>query len=124
VATTFVEIQGEKLAVEIYQPAQHIADVVLVHGFTGSKEDFNLIGPLLADAGYRVVTFDNRGQHESAHSKREDAYTAVSLAKDVSELSHSLGLDKPQLLGHSFGGLVSQQALVLSTETCSSLTIC
>jgi len=123
VATTFVEIQGEKLAVEIYQPAHRIADVVLVHGFTGSKEDFNLIGPLLADAGYRVVTFDNRGQHESAHSKREDAYTAVSLAKDVIELSHSLGLGKPHLLGHSFGGLVSQQALVLSPETFSSLTI-
>lgn len=71
---TFVDIQGEKLAAEIYEPTVRIADVVLVHGFTGSKEDFNLIGPLLADQGYRVLTFDNRGQHESAQSKREDTY--------------------------------------------------
>jgi len=118
-----VDIQGEKLAVEIYEPAEHKADVVLVHGFTGSKEDFNLIGPLLADAGYRVLTFDNRGQHESAHSAREDAYQARSLALDVIELSREFGLQKPHLLGHSFGGLVAQRALVESPETFSSLTI-
>lgn len=118
-----MDIQGEKLAVEIYEPAEHKADVVLVHGFTGSKEDFNLIGPLLADAGYRVLTFDNRGQHESAHSAREDAYQAHSLALDVIELSREFGLQKPHLLGHSFGGLVAQRALVESPETFSSLTI-
>jgi pimeloyl-ACP methyl ester carboxylesterase len=121
--TTFVDIQGEKLAVEIYEPAEAKADVVLVHGFTGSKEDFNLIGPLLADAGYRVLTFDNRGQHESAHSSREDAYQIQSLAFDVIELAREFGLHKPHLLGHSFGGLVAQRALVESPDSWASLTI-
>ena len=121
--TTFVDIQGEKLAVEIYEPKVRIADVVLVHGFTGSKEDFDLIGPLLADAGYRVLTFDNRGQHESAHSTREDAYALDSLARDVVELVEHFGFEKPHLLGHSFGGLVSQRALVDSPQTFASLTI-
>jgi pimeloyl-ACP methyl ester carboxylesterase len=121
--TTFTEIQGEKLAIEIYEPKNHIADVVLVHGFTGSKEDFNLIGPLLADRGYRVLTFDNRGQHESAHSKREDAYQVQSLARDVIALASSFGFEKPHLFGHSFGGLVAQQAAVDSPESFASLTI-
>ena len=121
--TTFVEIQGENLAVEIYEPKVRVADVVLVHGFTGSKEDFEVIGPLLADMGYRVLTFDNRGQHESAHSKREDAYSMHSLARDVIELSKHYGFVKPHLLGHSFGGLVAQRALVQSPETWRSLTI-
>jgi len=121
--TTFVDIQGEKLAVEIYEPKVRIADVVLVHGFTGSKEDFDLIGPLLADAGYRVLTFDNRGQHESAHSTRDDAYALASLACDVVELVEHFGFEKPHLLGHSFGGLVSQRALVDSPQTFASLTI-
>jgi pimeloyl-ACP methyl ester carboxylesterase len=121
--TTFVNIQGEKLAVEIYEPKMRIADVVLVHGFTGSKEDFNLIGPLLADQGYRVLTFDNRGQHESAHSARVDAYEASSLARDVIELVKHFELEKPHLLGHSFGGLVSQRAVADSPETFASLTI-
>ena len=121
--TTFVDIQCEKLAVELYEPKVRIADVVLVHGFTGSKEDFDLIGPLLADAGYRVLTFDNRGQHESAHSTRDDAYALDSLARDVVELVEHFGFEKPHLLGHSFGGLVSQRALVDSPQTFASLTI-
>lgn len=121
--TTFVDIQGEKLAVEIYEPKVRIADVVLVHGFTGSKEDFDLIRPLLAGAGYRVLTFDNRGQHESAHSTRDDAYALASLARDVVELVKHFGFEKPHLLGHSFGGLVSQRAIVDSPQTFASLTI-
>ena len=120
---TFVDIQGEKLAVEIYEPKDRIADVVLVHGFTGSKEDFNLIGPLLADQGYRVLTFDNRGQHESAHSKRADAYIAESLARDVIEIRRQLDLKKPHLFGHSFGGLIAQRTLVDSPHDWASLTI-
>jgi pimeloyl-ACP methyl ester carboxylesterase len=123
--TTYVDIQGEKLAVQLYEPKDvaTIGDVVLVHGFTGSKEDFNLIGPLLADAGYRVLTFDNRGQNESSHSKREDAYKVHSLARDVISLTSSFGFEKPHLLGHSFGGLVAQQALVDSPESFASLTL-
>ena len=70
-----VEIHGEPLAVEVFEPTRHRGDALLIHGFTGSKEDFAEMGPLLAARGYRVVTFDNRGQHESAHSQRDDAYT-------------------------------------------------
>lgn len=121
--TTFVDIQGEKLAVELYEPKARIADVVLVHGFTGSKEDFNELGPLLAEMGYRVLTFDNRGQHESSHSKREDGYSMPSLARDVIEISQHYGFEKPHLLGHSFGGLVSQRAAVDAPDYWKSLTL-
>ncbi|CAN2175657.1 MhpC Predicted hydrolases or acyltransferases (alpha/beta hydrolase superfamily) [Candidatus Nanopelagicaceae bacterium] len=121
--TTFIEIQGENLAIEIYEPMVRIADVVLVHGFTGSKEDFNEIGPLLADEGYRVLTFDNRGQHESAHSKRDDGYSMPSLARDVIEIAHHYGFEQPHLLGHSFGGLVSQRAAVDAPHYWKSLTL-
>jgi pimeloyl-ACP methyl ester carboxylesterase len=121
--TTLVDIQGEKLAVELYEPKARIADVVLVHGYTGSKEDFNELGPLLAEMGYRVLTFDNRGQNDSAHSKREDGYSMPSLARDVIEISQHYGFEKPHLLGHSFGGLVSQRAAVDAPDYWGSLTL-
>ena len=79
-----IKIQGEPLAVELYEPAQHRGDALLIHGYTGSKEDFAEVGPLLAARGYRVVAYDNRGQHESAHSQRDDAYTIASLARTPS----------------------------------------
>jgi pimeloyl-ACP methyl ester carboxylesterase len=120
---TFVEIQGEDLAVELYEPQVHTADAVLIHGFTGSKEDFEEIGPLLAEMGFRVLTFDNRGQHESAHSKRTDGYSMKSLARDALELARHYNFAKPHLFGHSFGGLIAQQAAVDAPDYWSSLTL-
>ena len=118
-----VEIQGEPLAVVLYEPKDAKSDVVLVHGFTGSKEDFEEVARHLVNDGYRVLTFDNRGQHESGHSQRSDGYAVESLGRDVIELSRHFQLSKPHLLGHSFGGLIAQQAVFQSPETWASVTL-
>jgi pimeloyl-ACP methyl ester carboxylesterase len=78
---------------------------------------------LIASAGFRVLTFDNRGQNESSHSKRSDGYSMSSLGRDVIEISQQFGLQEPHLLGHSFGGLITQQAVKLSPNNWSSLTL-
>ena len=116
-------VQGEPLATIVYQPEVIESDVVLIHGFTGSKEDFADISILLAQQGHRVLTFDNRGQHESAYTQRTDGYSMHSLARDVIELVQKLGFRNLHLMGHSFGGLVSQQATILAPELWSSLTL-
>lgn len=121
--TRYVEIQGEPLAVNIYESESPKADVLLIHGFTGSKEDFSEIGPLLAQAGFRVLTFDNRGQNESSHTRRKDGYSMPSLGRDVIELSQHFELRNPHLLGHSFGGLIAQHAATISPESWTSLTL-
>jgi pimeloyl-ACP methyl ester carboxylesterase len=122
--TQMVNIQGEPLAANLFEPnGAHTADVVLVHGFTGSKEDFFDVAPLIADAGFRVLTFDNRGQHESSHSKRSDGYSMPALGRDVIEIAEAFQFKKPHLLGHSFGGLIAQQAMKIAPESWSSLTL-
>ena len=121
--TKLIVVQNEPVATVVFEPKIHRGDVVLVHGFTGSKEDFSDCGPMIAKQGYRVLTFDNRGQHESPHSKREDAYTIKSLARDAIDLAQSLGMVKPHLLGHSFGGLVAQRAVLMAPNYWKSLTL-
>ena len=121
--TKLIVVQNEPVATVVFEPKVHRGDVVLVHGFTGSKEDFSDCGPMIAEQGYRVLTFDNRGQHESPHSKREDAYTIKSLARDAIDLAQSLGMVKPHLLGHSFGGLVAQRAVLMAPNYWKSLTL-
>ena len=123
ITKAFVNIQGEPLATVMYQPDKWKSDVVLVHGFTGSKEDFTDVAGHLVLKGYRVLTFDNRGQHESGYSKRRDGYSMESLGRDVIELSRHFNLKKPHLLGHSFGGLIAQQAVAQQAENWSSLTL-
>jgi len=121
--TKLIDVQGEPIATVVFEPKVHRGDVVLVHGFTGSKEDFSECGPIIAEHGYRVLTLDNRGQHESPHSKREDAYTIKSLARDAIDLAQSIGMKNPHLLGHSFGGLVSQRAVLMAPNYWKSLTL-
>lgn len=117
------EIQGEPLATVLFDDSGHRGDVILIHGFTGSKEDFTDIAALIAKHGYRVLTFDNRGQHESSHSNRPDAYEIDSFAKDVVDLAAGFGMANPHLLGHSFGGLVAQRAATLAPHLWKSLTL-
>lgn len=118
-----VIIQGEPLAVQVFEPARHRADAVLIHGYTGSKEDFAELGAYLSLRGYRVLSFDNRGQHESTHSLREDAYTIPSLARDAAALARHFGMARPHLLGHSFGGLVALQTVLQEPSLWSTLTM-
>ena len=122
--TDFVVVQGEPLAVVLFEAhGVQRGTAVLCHGFTGTKEDFRDFGPALARRGYRVLAFDSRGVHESAHSARTDAYDMASTARDARLLAEHYGMDRPHLLGHSFGGLVAQRAVVDAPDCWRSLTI-
>jgi pimeloyl-ACP methyl ester carboxylesterase len=121
--TRAIEDGDDQLATHVFDPGSHRGDALMIHGYTGSKEDFADVGPLLAWRGYRVVTYDQRGQHESPHSPREDAYSIVRLASDAIDLADRYELSSPHLLGHSFGGLVAQRAAVIAPRTWASLTL-
>ena len=56
--------------------------VLLVPGFTGSKEDFAPLLPLLADAGWSAGTYDQRGQFESPGAADDD-YSLSGYAADL-----------------------------------------
>jgi pimeloyl-ACP methyl ester carboxylesterase len=91
--------------------------IVMIPGFTGSKEDFIALPDLLVNSGVGMLTFDQFGQFESASSDDPAAYALDVLAEDVGSIiavaRERFGRsDSPHLLGHSFGGLVAQQALV------------
>jgi pimeloyl-ACP methyl ester carboxylesterase len=87
-----------------------LGTVLLVPGYTGSKEDFTAVLGQLASAGRRVIAVDQRGQYQTAGPDNPDAYDPRELGADVAAL-----LDATQavhLLGHSFGGLVVREALL------------
>ena len=118
-----IELPQGALAINIFEPKSFKANAILVHGFTGSKEDFDQIGPLLADRGFRVFTADNRGSHESLHAKDATFYTMQSHARDVIDFAHHFGVGDIHLFGHSFGGAVAQRAYLIDPDLFSSLTI-
>jgi pimeloyl-ACP methyl ester carboxylesterase len=100
--------------------------VLLVAGYTGSKEDFAPLLSPLADAGLRAVAIDQRGQYESPGPEDPAEYTVAALAADVVTVARELRAqsDRPlHLLGHSFGGLVSRAAVLAEPTLFDSLTL-
>ncbi|MGQ5224192.1 alpha/beta fold hydrolase [Streptomyces sp. yara] len=97
--------------------------VLLLPGYTGSKEDFTLVLEPLAARGYRAVAVDGRGQHGSAGpADDESAYAQDELAKDV--LAQARAFDDPvHLVGHSMGGQVARAAVLLDHAPFRSLTL-
>jgi pimeloyl-ACP methyl ester carboxylesterase len=97
--------------------------VVLLPGFTGSKEDFDLLHRPLAARGYRTVAVDGRGQNESdGPVDDESSYARSELALDV--LAQAAALDTPpHLLGHSLGGQIARAAVLLDHSPFRSLTL-
>jgi len=82
--------------------------LLLVHGFTGAKEDFTPWLRALADAGWHAVAPDLRGHGASSKPVAESAYSFEILADDMLGLADVLGWDRFVLLGHSMGGMVAQ----------------
>ncbi len=114
---------GSNLAVlEVLPKSEPIATIQLVHGFTGSKEDFWALAPLLADAGFRVISHDHRGHNQSSHADIS-TYTLEQFSEDVIAVQDALGINQTHLLGHSFGGIVSRLAAINHPTRFMSFTL-
>ncbi|TGA89925.1 alpha/beta hydrolase [Streptomyces sp. MZ04] len=99
--------------------------VLLLPGFTGSKEDFIALLRPIADAGYRAISVDGRGQYESTGpTDDESPYAQDELAKDVLAQAAAIG-GRPHLLGHSLGGHIARAAVLKTPgeDTFASLTL-
>jgi pimeloyl-ACP methyl ester carboxylesterase len=102
------------------------ATVLLVAGYTGSKEDFAPLLAPLAEAGFRAVAIDQRGQYESPGPDDPAAYTIDELAGDVLAVGRLLLTEATgpvHLLGHSFGGLVTRAAVLAEPALFASFTL-
>jgi pimeloyl-ACP methyl ester carboxylesterase len=101
----------------------HLGVVLLVPGYTGSKEDFAPILGDLSAAGFRTVAMDLPGQHESPGPVEPNAYAVELLARAVLAAAGAICDEPVHLLGHSFGGLVCRAAAIAAPRRLRSLVL-
>jgi len=105
----FVDIEGPGLVPD--GPAlREKPTLVLLHGgpgydHTGFKPAFSR----LADVA-QIVYYDHRG-HGRSDRRPRDEWTLDTWADDVVRLCDALGVERPIVLGQSFGGFVAQRYL-------------
>jgi pimeloyl-ACP methyl ester carboxylesterase len=83
--------------------------LLLVHGFTGAKEEFAELLPQLTAVGWHAVAPDLRGHGQSGQPEGEDAYHLGAFVDDLVRLVDALGWRTFTLVGHSMGGAVAQR---------------
>ena len=100
------------VALEIAEAGEGGRPFLLVHGFTGAKEDFSPFLDDLAALGWHAVAPDLRGHGGSDQPSGEDAYGFERFAADLVGLADALGWGSFAVLGHSMGGMVVQHLVL------------
>jgi 2-succinyl-6-hydroxy-2,4-cyclohexadiene-1-carboxylate synthase len=95
---------------------------VLVHGFTGSSDDFVDVLPALATRG-RTLAPDLRGHGATSRPGAPADYSFERLAGDVLGFLDAVGAPSCDLLGHSMGGMVAQLVTLRAPERVASLVL-
>jgi pimeloyl-ACP methyl ester carboxylesterase len=93
---------------------------VLVHGFTGSSDDFADVFDPLAELG-RTVAPDQRGH--GGTSNPGTGYSLDQLTADLAAFLDAVGAPRCDLLGHSMGGMVALRLTLAHPERVDSLVL-
>ncbi|MBI2170200.1 MAG: alpha/beta hydrolase [Actinobacteria bacterium] len=96
--------------------------LVLLHGFSGAKEDFTDHLDALATT-HRVAVYDARGHGESGKPGDDAMYSLARMASDVFCVADALGITSMRLLGNSMGGMVAQHVVLARPERVEALVL-
>jgi proline iminopeptidase len=116
----FVEINGNKLAVEVLGPED--GPVLIAHHGApglGSRAEPRASFGALADT-FRVVVFDARG---SGESEGNPPFTHEQWAADVEGLRQWIGAERVVMAGGSYGGFIAMEYAIRYPDRVSALVL-
>jgi pimeloyl-ACP methyl ester carboxylesterase len=93
---------------------------LLLHGLASSSHIWDLVAPRLAGA-FRVITYDQRGHGRSG--KPSSGYGFDRTSADAVAVMRAVGLDRPVVVGHSWGANVALEVAVRHRSAVSGLVL-
>lgn len=95
--------------------------VLLLHGFPQHADSWDKVVPLLNAAGYRTVTFDQRGYSPEAQPSRRRDYVIPELTADAAAVIDAYG-GRAHVVGHDWGAIVAWFLATDHPERTATLT--
>ena len=114
----YVTVDGSQLRV---LEVGHGPVVVLIHGLAASMYSWRYAIAPLADAGYRVIAYDNRGFGFS--DMPAQGYSNAVYVHLLFGLLDSLGVSDAVLVGHSMGGAIAADAALARPDRVHGLVL-
>ena len=96
--------------------------LLLLHGFTGHRDDFIGVMPRLA-RDRRVLAPDLRGHGDSENHAGRLGFSFEQLVNDLAAFLDALEIPQIDLLGHSFGGFIGVRFALEHPERVRSLIL-
>src|SRR5947209_4974137 len=123
----FVPANGLRLRYRSWQPPApgsprvDLPPILLLHGLASSLHIWNLVAPLLAARGYVVTALDQRGHGES--EKPDSGYDFDTIIADDRAAISALEIERPVLVGHSWGAGVALQYAATYPDLVTALVL-
>lgn len=115
-----IDVNGTKVAYWTYGDSRS-APLVMIHGFRGTHDGLELIARELADDFY-IVSPDLPGYGDS-EAFESSAHDLAGYTEFVVEFINKLNLQKPYILGHSFGSIVAAKLLAENSQAASKIAL-
>jgi len=122
-------MQQESLMLDVNGIRMHVMQaghgpvVMLLHGFPDTHVVWRKQIGVLVAAGYRVVVPDLRGYGRTEAPHGVHAYTVDKLRADVLGVLDALAIDRVDLVGHDWGGILAWQIAALAPERVRHLVV-
>ena len=115
------QVNGITLNYQIDGPETANETIVLINGLADDLQSWGFQVPAFVEAGYRVLSFDNRGIGKS--DRPAGPYSSKQLADDAKALVDQLGISGFHLMGVSMGGMISEEYAIAYGGDLKSLTL-
>jgi len=113
-------INGAKIYYEVYGRG---FPVVFVHGGPGLDRSYMLPQMERIGVGYKLIFYDQRASGKSSADVEPGSMTMETFVKDLEGIRKAFKLDKMNLVGHSWGGLVAMLYAVRYPQRLRSLVL-
>ena len=117
-----VDVGYAKFLTHVWKPES--ADAETIFALPGSGADvsrYKYLGPILAEAGYKLIAINQRGILGS--SGRLERITLQDLARDVVAIADKMKVEKFHMVGWAFGNRTSRMLATTYPERLASLIL-